>query len=59
MESSVKTFPDSAPIHLHLGLTYDKLNDKTDAIAQLKKAAALAPNGKIGKDAAAELAKLQ
>jgi tetratricopeptide (TPR) repeat protein len=59
LESSVKTYPDSAPIHLHLGLTYSKLNDKTDAIAQLKKAASLAPNGKVGKDAAAELAKLQ
>jgi tetratricopeptide (TPR) repeat protein len=59
LESSVKTYPDSAPIHLHLGLTYDKLNDKADAIAQLKKAVALAPNGKVGKDAGAELAKLQ
>lgn len=59
LESSVKTYPDSAPIHLHLGLTYSKLNDKTDAIAQLKKAQALAPNGKVGKDAGAELAKLQ
>jgi tetratricopeptide (TPR) repeat protein len=59
LESSVKTYPDSAPIHLHLGLTYSKLNDKTDAIAQLKKAQALAPNGKVGKDAGAELAKMQ
>jgi tetratricopeptide (TPR) repeat protein len=59
LESSVKTYPDSAPIHLHLGLTYSELNDKTDAIAQLKKAQALAPNGKVGKDAGAELAKLQ
>jgi len=59
LESSVKTYPDSAPIHLHLGLTYSKLNDKTDAVAQLKKAEALAPNGKVGKDAAAALASLQ
>ena len=59
LESSVKTYPDSAPIHLHLGLTYSKLNDKTDAVAQLKKAEALAPNGKVGKDAAAALAGLQ
>ena len=59
LESSVKTYPDSAPIHLHLGLTYNELNDKTDAIAQLKKAQALAPNSKVGKDAGAELAKLQ
>lgn len=58
LESSVKTFPDNAPIHLHLGLTYSALNDKPDAILQLKKAAALAPNSKDGKDAAAELAKL-
>jgi tetratricopeptide (TPR) repeat protein len=59
LESSVKTYPDSAPIHLHLGLTYSELNDKTDAIAQLKRAQALAPNGKVGKDAGAELDKLK
>ena len=59
LESSAKTYPDSASIHLHLGLTYEKLDDKTDAIVQLKKAAALAPNSKAGKDAAAELANLQ
>jgi tetratricopeptide (TPR) repeat protein len=59
LESSEKTYPDNAPIHLHLGMTYSALNDKTDAIAQLKKAQALAPNGKVGKDAGAELEKLQ
>jgi hypothetical protein len=36
-------------VHLHLGMTYAKLNDKTDAQAQLKKVMALAPNGKVGK----------
>jgi hypothetical protein len=42
-------------VHLRLGMTYAKLNDKTDAQAQLKKAMALAPNGKVGKVATDEL----
>jgi hypothetical protein len=39
-------------------MTYAKLNDKADAQLHLKKAAALAPNTKVGKQAGAELANL-
>jgi hypothetical protein len=42
-------------MHFHLGMTYIKLNDKTDAQLHLKKAAALAPASKVGKDASAAL----
>jgi hypothetical protein len=45
-------------MHLHLGMTYGKLNDKSDAVLHLKKAAALAPNSKTSRDAGDELAKL-
>jgi tetratricopeptide (TPR) repeat protein len=58
LESALRTYPNDASIHLHLGLTYSKLNDKSNAELHLKKAAALAPNSKVGKDASAELAKL-
>ncbi len=58
LESALKAAPDNASIHLHLGLPYIKLNDKSDAVQQLKKAAALAPNSKTAQEANAELAKL-
>jgi tetratricopeptide (TPR) repeat protein len=58
LEDTLKTSPDNVSLHYHLGMTYLKLSDKTNAQAQLKKAAALDPTGKTGKDAAAELAKM-
>jgi tetratricopeptide (TPR) repeat protein len=58
LESALKETPDSASMHLHLGMTYVKLNDKADALTHLKKATALDPSSKAGKDANAELAKL-
>jgi tetratricopeptide (TPR) repeat protein len=59
LEDALKTNPDNASMHFHLGMTYSKLNNKTQAQLHLKKAAALEPNSKTGKDASAELAKLQ
>jgi tetratricopeptide (TPR) repeat protein len=58
LEDALKTSPDDASMQFHLGMTYGKMNDKADAQQHLKKAVALAPNGKAGKDAAAALAKL-
>jgi tetratricopeptide (TPR) repeat protein len=57
LESALQTYPNDASIHLHLGMTYSKLNDKADAQLHLKKAAALAPTTSVGKKASAELAK--
>jgi Flp pilus assembly protein TadD len=58
LESALKESPDNASMHLHLGMTYAKLNRTGDAVPQLKKAESLDPNGKVGQDAKAELAKL-
>jgi tetratricopeptide (TPR) repeat protein len=58
LESALKTNPENASMQLHLGMTYSKLNDKQAALLHLKKAAALDPNSKAGKNAVAELAKL-
>jgi tetratricopeptide (TPR) repeat protein len=59
LEAVLKTNPDNASMHLHLGLTYSKMNDRSNAQLHLKKAAALEPNSKTSRDAIAELAKLQ
>ena len=58
LESALKTSPDDASIHYHLGMTYTKLNDKTNAALNLKKAVALAPDSKSGKDASDALKRL-
>jgi tetratricopeptide (TPR) repeat protein len=58
LEGAVKTEPNNASFHFHLGMVYSKLNDKADATTHLKKAASLAPNDKAGKQAAMELSKL-
>jgi Flp pilus assembly protein TadD len=58
LEGALKETPDDASMHLHLGMTYAKLNDKSDAATHLKKATALAPNTKTGQQASSELAKL-
>jgi Flp pilus assembly protein TadD len=58
LETALKAAPDDASMHFHLGMVYAKLNDKSDAQVQLKKATALAPTTKVGKDASAELTKL-
>ncbi len=58
LESALKTSPDNASLHFHLGMTYSKLNNRADATIHLKKAITLEPASKTGKDAAAALAKL-
>jgi Flp pilus assembly protein TadD len=55
LEEALKTSPNSASIHYHLGMTYKKLSDSADAVTHLKKAAALAPNTQTAKDADKEL----
>jgi tetratricopeptide (TPR) repeat protein len=55
LEDASKTSPDNAAIHYHLGMTYTKLSDNSDAVIHLKKAAALAPNSQTAKDADKEL----
>jgi tetratricopeptide (TPR) repeat protein len=55
LEDAVKVSPDSASINYHLGMTYAKLSNKTDAVVHLKKAASLAPNTQTAKDADKEL----
>ena len=57
-EEALKTDPNNASIHYHLGLTYDKLNDKPNAQLHLKKAVALGPDTVSGKEAASALAKI-
>jgi cellulose synthase operon protein C len=58
LEGALKQMPDDASMHFHLGMTYAKLNDKSDAQIHLKKAATLAPNTKTGLDANDELDRL-
>jgi tetratricopeptide (TPR) repeat protein len=58
LEEAVKSDPNSPEIQYHLGMTYQKLGDRTDADLHLKKAASLAPDSKAGKDAALALTQL-
>ncbi len=58
LEEALKASPNNASIQYHLGMTYGKLNDKTNAQLHLKKAVSLDGNGQTGKDAAAALVKL-
>jgi Flp pilus assembly protein TadD len=64
LEDATKKSPDNASIHYHLGMTYDKLGKKADAVTQLKKALALTETSKepsdaqTAKDAAKLLAQL-
>jgi len=58
LESALKETPENASMHLHLAMTYMKLNRNADAIPHLKKAASIDPNSKAAHDANAALAKL-
>ncbi len=51
LEEAAKTAPDDAAIQYHLGMTYSKMSDRTNALIHLKKAATLAPDSEPGKDA--------
>jgi cellulose synthase operon protein C len=56
LESAVKGKPENQIYHLHLGLTYQKVNDKTRAKAELEKALSIDPNSEIAKQARQALA---
>ena len=58
LEDAAKAVPGNASVHYHLGMTYAKLGNKTDAATQLKKAAELAPETQTGKDANTALGQL-
>jgi cellulose synthase operon protein C len=58
LEEALKTAPNDASLHYHLGMTYSKLSDKANAEEHLKKAVSLAPNSQAGKDAQKELSAL-
>ena len=55
LEEAVKTEPNDAAMHYHLGMVYSKLQDKNNAAIHLKKAVSLAPDSPIGRDASAAL----
>jgi tetratricopeptide (TPR) repeat protein len=56
LEDAVKADPANVTAQYHLGMTYQKLGDKTNAALHLKKAATLGPDSSAGKSAAAALA---
>jgi tetratricopeptide (TPR) repeat protein len=58
LEDAVKADPNNASIHYHLGMIYTKLSNNSDAVTELKKAVALAPNTQTAKDADKELSLL-
>jgi tetratricopeptide (TPR) repeat protein len=51
LEGVEKENPNNPSIEYHLGMIYNKLGNKADAITHLKKASALAPNTQTQKDA--------
>ena len=51
LEDATKQDPSNASIHYHLGMTLNKLGDKTGATTELKKASDLAPNTPTAKQA--------
>ncbi|MGI4756885.1 MAG: tetratricopeptide repeat protein, partial [Janthinobacterium lividum] len=58
LQGAVKTAPQNASIHYHMGLAYEKLNNKTAATASFKKAVENANGADVGKKAQAELDRL-
>ncbi|HEY6376674.1 MAG TPA: tetratricopeptide repeat protein [Edaphobacter sp.] len=58
LEDALKTSPNNAAMHYHLGMTYSKLANTADAVNHLKKAVALAPNSQTSKDAEKALGSL-
>ena len=51
LEEAAKQAPEDASIQYHLGMTYRKLADSSNAELHLKKAVALSPDSQSGKDA--------
>ena len=58
LEDAVKQAPQSASMQYHLGMTYSKLGDKTQAAAHLKKAQTLPGDAQTQKDVTDALAHL-
>ena len=58
LEDATKAEPNDAAIHFHLGMTYAKLGNKSDASAQLKRAVELAGGTSTGKQASDALSQL-
>jgi tetratricopeptide (TPR) repeat protein len=58
LETALRTNPDDASMQFHLGMTYVKMGDNADAELHLKKAVAIAPTTRLGKQASDELSKL-
>ncbi len=58
LQDAEKQSPNDASIHYHLGLTLNKMGDKSGAATELKKAADLAPNTQTGKQASDALSHL-
>lgn len=56
LESAVKGKPDNQTYHFHLGLTYQKLKDRTRAKAELEKALSIDPKSSIAEQARQALA---
>jgi Flp pilus assembly protein TadD len=54
-EEAVKKTPSNLSYHLHLGLTYQKLNDSARARAQFEKIISLDPNSSLAEQARHEL----
>lgn len=55
LENAVKAEPSDASMQYHLGMVYEKLQDKPDSVIHLKRAVALAPGSPTAKDAQAAL----
>ena len=58
LQGAAQKDPNNASVQYHLGLTQERLNNKSEAEAHLKKAASLSPDSEAGKQAQAELAHL-
>lgn len=58
LEDAAKQAPENAAIQYHLGMTYAKLGDKTNAGLHLKRAVSLGPDSKTGKEASTAVAQL-
>ncbi len=51
LEDAARTSPENPTIQLHLGMVYTKLSDRRNASTHLKRAATLAPNSSIARQA--------
>lgn len=55
LEQAVKTEPDNATMHYHLGMVDSKMRDKSEAQAELRKAISLAPKSPVAGQAKSAL----